>query len=169
MFHPTPRIKGQVYLPVVHRYCQLAMVPDLGEVEAIELDHILEMAEYDPWLTLLLDEADHLIAHGYNLICADAVHQQQQRLAQAIDARWMDHLLADAQARQQTHQLNCQLQQALQREGVYTGPIDGRIGPQTEAAIRHLRQIYSGRYHWINAIRLPLTNALPQDGGRASD
>jgi len=168
MFHPEPHTKGQLYLPVVRRYCQLAVLPHLAEFDAIELDHILEMAENDPWLTLLLDEADHLIAHRYNLVCADTVRQQQQRLAQAIDACWVDHLLADAQAQQHSYHLNCQLQQALRREGVYSGPVDGIIGPQTEAAIQHLRQAYNGRYHWINAVRFPLTSALPQDGGHSS-
>ena len=82
------------YRATVYEYCQLALRPRLDQSAADRLGEILQRAEAEPLLNLLIDEADGLVARLQPCLCNQHLHQQQQRLRIAIDALWVDELLS---------------------------------------------------------------------------
>ncbi len=82
------------YRPTVHEYCQLALRPSLDQAAADRLGEILQRAEAEPLLNLLIDEADGLVARLRPCLCDPHLHQHQQRLRIVIDALWVDELLS---------------------------------------------------------------------------
>lgn len=132
--------QAQAYSPLVHEYCQLALQPTLDEAAAERVDEILQQAENDPMLSLLLDEADHLVAHARGLIDADYVATQQQRLQTSLEALWVEQLILDLRSQQFHQDDRIRLQSFLKHQGVYDGSIDGVCGPKTWAAVEVVRQ-----------------------------
>ncbi|MFQ4134844.1 hypothetical protein PGN35_000835 [Nodosilinea sp. PGN35] len=82
------------YRPTVYEYCQLALRPTLDRAAAERMEEILRRAEAEPLLNLLIDEADGLVARLQPCLGEQRLQQQQQRLRDAIDALWVDELLA---------------------------------------------------------------------------
>lgn len=82
------------YQSTVHDYCQLALRPSLDQAAAERMGDILRGAEADPLLNLLIDEVDRLIARLQPCLSEQQVQQQQRRLQRAIDALWVNELLA---------------------------------------------------------------------------
>jgi hypothetical protein len=81
------------YKPIVQEYCQLALLPTLDDQAANRLEAILYQAEAEPLLSLLLDEADYLVAHHQNAIQEQYIQRQQQQLRQAIESLWIELLM----------------------------------------------------------------------------
>ncbi|MFE4107463.1 peptidoglycan-binding domain-containing protein [Almyronema epifaneia] len=124
------------YREIIETYCQIAVQSDLSETEADQLTAILQQAQTDSALSLLLDEADHLLAHKHNLIDESRIRWQQQQLYARLENQWLDQLLQDMQATSRSEK--AALQQYLQAQGVYAGAIDGVCGPQMQAALKAL-------------------------------
>ncbi|MGB3200018.1 MAG: hypothetical protein WBA99_03895 [Nodosilinea sp.] len=82
------------YRSTVNDYCQLALRPSLDQAAADRLDEILRRAEAEPLLNLLIDEVDRLVAWLQPCLSEQHLHQQQQHLQKAIDALWVNELLA---------------------------------------------------------------------------
>jgi hypothetical protein len=82
------------YRPTVYEYCQLALRPTLDAAASARLGEILRRAEAEPMLNFLIDEADGLVARLQPCLGEQRLQQQQQRLREAIDALWVDKLLA---------------------------------------------------------------------------
>jgi hypothetical protein len=78
------------YRPTVYEYCQLALRPTLDQADAERMGEILQRAEAEPLLDLLIDEADGLVARLQPALDHQRLQQQQQRLRVAIDALWVD-------------------------------------------------------------------------------
>ncbi|MBE9109748.1 hypothetical protein IQ273_10015 [Nodosilinea sp. LEGE 07298] len=87
------------YRSTVYEYCQLALRPSLDRAAAERMGEILQRAEAEPLLNLLIDEADRLVARLQPCLCEQHLYQQQQRLRGAIDALWVNELLATAGSR----------------------------------------------------------------------
>lgn len=81
------------YRPTVYEYCQLALRPTLDRVAAERMGEILRQAEAEPVLNFLIDEADDLVARLQPCLSPQML-QQQRRLQGAIDALWVNELLA---------------------------------------------------------------------------
>jgi hypothetical protein len=74
------------YKDLLCKYCVLAVKCTLTEAEADSMDLILLQAETDPFLSFLLDEVDHLLAHELGLIDKTFIQQQQQKFSAELAA-----------------------------------------------------------------------------------
>jgi hypothetical protein len=87
------------YKPIIEEYCQLSLRPILDDSAANRIAEILYQAEAEPLLGLLLDEADHLVAHYQDAIHDQQIANQQQKLRATIESLWMEWLMQDMEAR----------------------------------------------------------------------
>ncbi|MBW4485162.1 MAG: peptidoglycan-binding protein [Tildeniella torsiva UHER 1998/13D] len=118
-------------------YCTLALQPQLSAADAERLGAILDQAIDDPLLSFWLDEADGWVGEHLNLISEEGLRQQQHKLQRTLGQTWVDTLWNDLQHRTKT------LQAYLKRVGVYSGAIDGIMGPTTQRAIESLKTVYA--------------------------
>ncbi|MGG6238054.1 peptidoglycan-binding domain-containing protein [Nodosilinea sp. AN01ver1] len=114
-------------------YCTLALQPTLSTDDETRLGQILAQAVDDSLLSFWLDEADGWVGEQLKLLPEDAVKQQQGKLRRMIGQTWVDTLWHDLQHRTKA------LQAYLKRVGVYSGAIDGILGPRTQHAIESLK------------------------------
>ncbi|MGB3202556.1 MAG: peptidoglycan-binding domain-containing protein [Nodosilinea sp.] len=117
-------------------YCTLALQPALSAADETRLGHILTQAIDDPLLSFWLDEADGWVGEQLDLLPQNALRQQQRELRRRIGQTWVDTLWHDLQ-----HGTKA-LQVYLKRVGVYSGAIDGIMGPTTQHAIESLKTAY---------------------------
>ena len=132
----------QQYQPTIRKYCALRLQPCLTEAEADFIADLLDQAQQDAKLCLLLDEADHILAHQKDLVDNRAIQAQQAKLRAAIDREWCDRFLRDVTVRAQACHVEHpqEVQAYLKRKGVYAGAIDGVVGHLTIEAARSLKQ-----------------------------
>ncbi len=78
--------KSTPYKELLYRYCVLCAKPTLTDTEAEQIDQILAKAEIDPYLSFLIDEADHMLAHEMELVNPAFIQQQQLQLGNTL--RW---------------------------------------------------------------------------------
>lgn len=83
------------YKELLGNYCTLAAKCALTEAEADSMNLILLQAETDTFLSFLIDEADHFLAHELGLIDKTFIHQQQQKFAEHLKTK-QDALIAIA-------------------------------------------------------------------------
>ena len=126
---------SQQHRDLVQTYCQLSVQPTLNESDTEQLDAILAIAETDPLISFLIDEADHMLGHLKGLIDENYILEQQQKIQTCLDEAWLDEAFQDLAHRLQTSQCK-NLQQYLKEEGFYDGAIDGVMGQSTKAAIQ---------------------------------
>jgi hypothetical protein len=119
---------------LILNYCTLAMQPTLSEADETKMSEILAQSLADPILSFWLDEADYWVGHHLNLLQDDALKQQQGKLRRRLGQTWINTFLDDLQQRTKT------LQAYLKRAGLYSGAIDGVMGPSTVLAVESLRQ-----------------------------
>lgn len=117
-------------------YCTLALQSTLSGDDEARLEDILAQAVDDPLLSFWLDEADGWVGEQLDLLSEEALKQQQGKLRRIIGQTWVDTLWADLQHRTKA------LQAYLTRVGVYSGAIDGILGPNTQHAIESLKTAY---------------------------
>ncbi|MGF1520385.1 MAG: peptidoglycan-binding protein [Nodosilinea sp.] len=117
-------------------YCTLALQPSLSATDEDRLEEILAQAVDDPLLSFWVEEADCWVGEQLDLLSEDALKQQQNKLKRMIGQTWVDTLWHDLQHRTKA------LQAYLKRVGVYTGAIDGVMGPSTQHAIESLKTVY---------------------------
>lgn len=129
-------------LRIVSEYYTLAALPTLDENKAQQMEKFLKLAERDLLLSFLLDEADHIVGHELGLINADEIHEQQNRLQQAIDKTWITVMLKNESSEDSLKQA----QVYLQRTGFYNGPIDGQYNELTQEAFSNLWQEVKQQY-----------------------
>jgi hypothetical protein len=122
--------------PTLITYCTLALQPSLGDADEDRMAAILTQAMDDPLLSFWLDEADCWVGEHLQALSADALKQQQSKLKRIIGQTWVDALWHDLQNRTKA------LQAYLKRAGVYSGAIDGIMGPTTQHAIESLKTAY---------------------------
>ncbi|WOD37889.1 hypothetical protein [Nodosilinea sp. E11] len=91
------------YRSTVYDYCQLALRPTLDQAAAERMGEILQQAKAEPLLSLLIDEADGLVERLQPCLCQQHLQQQQQRLRLAIDAFWVEELLATCRPQANTN------------------------------------------------------------------
>ena len=72
--------KFSTYKKLIQEYSLLAAKCALTSAEADRMEIILDQASLDPFLGLLVDEVDHIIAHELGLIDPEAIDYQQQEL-----------------------------------------------------------------------------------------
>lgn len=95
MSTPAPWMGSALaYRSTVNDYCQLALCPSLDQAATERMGEILQQAEAEPLLNLLIDEVDRLVALLQPCLSEQHLQQQQQRLQRAIDALWVNELLA---------------------------------------------------------------------------
>lgn len=126
---------AQRHRDLIQTYCQLSIQPTLNDSDTERLDSILAIAEADPLISFLLDEADHMLAHLHGLIDENHIIEQQQKLQTCLNEAWLDEAFQDLAHRLQTSQCKS-LQQYLKEKGFYNGAIDGVMGQSTRAAIQ---------------------------------
>ncbi len=126
---------AQQHRDLIQTYCNLSIQPTLNESDAERLDGILAIAETDPLISFLIDEADHMLAHLHGLVDENHIVEQQQKLQACLSEAWLDEAFQDLVHRLQTSQCKS-LQQYLKEEGFYNGVIDGVMGQSTKAAIQ---------------------------------
>lgn len=117
-------------------YCTLALQPTLSAADETRLGQILAQAVDDPLLGFWLDEADGWVGEQLKLLPEEAFKQQQGKLRRIIGQTWVDTIWHDLQHRTKA------LQAYLKRVGVYSGAIDGIMGPTTQHAIESLKTVY---------------------------
>ena len=79
--------KFSIYKKLLQEYSLLAAKCALTSAEADRMEMILDKASLDPFLGLLVDEADHIIAHELGLIDPGAIEYQQQELLALLDQK----------------------------------------------------------------------------------
>ncbi|MBE9136513.1 peptidoglycan-binding protein [Nodosilinea sp. LEGE 07088] len=114
-------------------YCTLALQPTLSVDDEDRLSNILTQAVDNPLLSFWLDEADCWVDEQLGVLSDEALKQQQSKLKRLIGQTWVDTLWNDLQHRTKA------LQSYLKRLGVYSGAIDGIMGPSTQHAIESLK------------------------------
>ncbi|MFQ4135231.1 peptidoglycan-binding domain-containing protein [Nodosilinea sp. PGN35] len=117
-------------------YCTLALQPQLSAPDETRLGAILDQAVDDPWLSFWLDEADGWVSEHLQLLPEEALRQQQSKLRRTLSQTWVDTFWNDLQHRTKA------LQTYLKRVGVYSGAIDGIMGPTTQRAVESLKTAY---------------------------
>lgn len=117
-------------------YCTLALQPSLSTTDEDRLGEILAQAVDDPLLSFWVEEVDGWVGEQLDLLSEDALKQQQNKLKRIIGQTWVDTLWNDLQHRTKA------LQAYLKRVGVYSGAIDGVMGPTTQHAIESLKTAY---------------------------
>ncbi|MBE9112860.1 peptidoglycan-binding protein [Nodosilinea sp. LEGE 07298] len=117
-------------------YCTLALQPTLSAADETRLNDILAQAVDNPLLSFWLDEADGWVGEQLDLLPEETLKQQQSKLRRIIGQTWVDTLWHDLQHRTKA------LQAYLKRVGVYSGAIDGIMGPTTQHAIESLKTAY---------------------------
>ncbi|WOD37862.1 peptidoglycan-binding domain-containing protein [Nodosilinea sp. E11] len=117
-------------------YCTLALQPTLSDADGDRLGEILAQAIDDPLLNFWIDEADCWVAEHLEVLSPEVLKQQQSKLKRLIGQTWVDTLWHDLQHRTKA------LQAYLKRAGVYSGAIDGIMGPTTQHAIESLKTAY---------------------------
>ena len=117
-------------------YCTLALQPTLAADDETRLGEILAQAVDDPLLSFWLDEVDSWVSEQLELLPKETLKQQQGKLRRIIGQTWVDTLWQDLQNRTKA------LQAYLKRAGVYSGAIDGVVGPSTKHAIESLKLAY---------------------------
>lgn len=128
----------QYHHPTLVDYCTLALQPQLSAADEDRLGAILDQAVDDPLLSFWIDEADGWVGEQLNLMPVEGLRQQQHKLQRTLSQTWVDTLWHDLQHRTKT------LQAYLKRVGVYSGAIDGIMGPTTQRAIESLRTACPG-------------------------
>ncbi|MGD1953608.1 MAG: peptidoglycan-binding protein [Leptolyngbyaceae cyanobacterium] len=126
---------AQQHRDLIHTYCQLSVQPILSEADTERLDAILALAETEPLISFLIDEADHMLAHLHSFIDENDIVDQQQKLQTCLNEAWLDQAFQDLAHRLQTSQCK-NLQQYLKTEGFYNGAIDGVMGQSTKTAMQ---------------------------------
>ncbi|MEM9265108.1 MAG: peptidoglycan-binding domain-containing protein [Cyanobacteria bacterium P01_F01_bin.13] len=126
---------AQQHRDLLQTYCQLSVQPVLNDSDTDRLDAILAIAENDPLISFLIDEADHMLAHIYHFIDDDEIAQQQQKLQTCLSEAWLNQAFQDLAYRLQTSQCK-NLQQYLKEQGFYRGAIDGVMGQATKTAMQ---------------------------------
>lgn len=126
----------QRYRSTLIDYCTLALEPRLSDAGEERMADILAQSVNDPLLSFWLDEADCWVGEHLHLLAEDDLRQQQQKLRRIIGQTWADSLWQDLQNRPQA------LQEFLKRVGLYSGAIDGIVGPSTRHAIESLKTLY---------------------------
>jgi hypothetical protein len=114
-------------------YCTLALQPTLSVDDEERLSDILTQAMDNPLLSFWIDEADCWVDEQLGVLSDEALKQQQSKLKGLIGQTWVDTLWSDLQQRTKA------LQAYLKRLGVYSGAIDGIVGPNTQHAIESLK------------------------------
>ena len=135
MFSPSISEHAQQHRDLIHTYCQLSVQTTLSAADTERLDAILALAETEPLISFLIDEADHMLAHLHSFIDENDIVNQQQKLQICLNEAWLDQAFQDLAHRLQTSQCK-NLQQYLKTEGFYTGAIDGVMGQSTKAAMQ---------------------------------
>ena len=83
---------------LVDEYKSIRLLPELPDSEADRLDEILEIAESNPWLSHLIDEADLEIARQLNLLDQDSINyyeDKQAKLREYLEAE-LENLAPDS-------------------------------------------------------------------------
>ncbi len=127
--------QAQQHRELLKTYCQLSVKPVLSDHDTDRLDAILAIAENDPMVSFLIDEADYMLAHLYHLIDDAEIAHQQEKLQTHLRDAWLDQAFQDLAYRLQTSQCK-DLQQYLKDQGFYQGAIDGVMGQATQKAIQ---------------------------------
>ncbi len=117
-------------------YCTLALQPQLSAADETRLGAILDQSVDDPWLSFWLDEADGWVGEHLHLLPEESLRQQQSKLRRTLSQTWVDTFWNDLQHRTKA------LQTYLKRVGVYSGAIDGVMGPTTQRAVESLKTAY---------------------------
>lgn len=91
-------------LKVVLTYYQLSMLDSLSEEQTVRVVEILHIAEGDPLLSFLLDEADHIIGHKQGFIDVHKLQEEQEILRHQVDRTWLLFLIRGSKEENE----NCQ-------------------------------------------------------------
>ncbi|MGF1568233.1 MAG: peptidoglycan-binding protein [Nodosilinea sp.] len=122
------------YHSTIFEYCTLALQPRLSEQDEDRLNDILTHSIDDPLLSFWLDEIDHWVGQQLDLLPEEDLKHQQVKLRRRIGQTWVDGLWNDLQHRTKA------LQAYLQQIGLYTGAIDGIMGPRTQLALESFKR-----------------------------
>lgn len=136
-------------LDVVRLYCNLVVRRTLSDSEVGCLSQILELAESDGVLDFWINEADHFIAHELNLTDEESIHaceNQQARLREGLEHSSVSSTEIDLDlSKELTQRLQVaskELQQHLKNRGFDPGPLDGVLGPRTQAALINFQEAH---------------------------
>jgi murein L,D-transpeptidase YcbB/YkuD len=119
------------YLPKLNNYCSLALSQELIDHEADKLAAIYTEAEDDPLLNFFITELDHILGERLGLLDARAIENYKNQ--QAWLREHLEQTLFD-----QTHRV--EIQEILQRQELYHGPLDGIWGERSSQALTQFRK-----------------------------
>lgn len=119
------------YFSKLDNYCDLALSQELTDDEADKLAAIYTEAEYDPLLNFFITELDRILAERQTLLDDRAIEQYKNQ--QAWLREHLEQTLFD-----QTHRV--EIQEILQRQGLYHGPLDGIWGKRSSQALTQFRK-----------------------------
>ncbi len=75
---------------IIQEYFQLALLQQLSQSQAQRMSEIMEMVQSSEVLGFWLNEADHIIGHKLNLIDENECKNQQARLREYLDAKYLE-------------------------------------------------------------------------------
>jgi murein L,D-transpeptidase YcbB/YkuD len=116
-----------VHATQLNDYCQLALKQELSEDEADRLAAIYTKAVSDSLLNFFITTMDQLLAERLGLLNDETIKShgnQQAWLREHLEQSLFDH------------QYRLEVQQLLQEQGYYHGPIDGILGQRSCKAFK---------------------------------
>jgi hypothetical protein len=75
---------------IIQEYFQLALLQKFSRSQAQRMSEIMEMIQSSEILCFWVNEADHLIGHKLNLIDENECKNQQARLREYLDAKYLE-------------------------------------------------------------------------------
>lgn len=75
---------------LLQEYFHLALLEQLSHSQAERLAKIIDMTQFDPILEFWVNETDHIIGHRLNLIDENECKNQQAKLQEYLDAKYLE-------------------------------------------------------------------------------
>jgi hypothetical protein len=120
----------QSYASKLKAYCELALCSELDDQNAKKLEAIYTEAQQDPLLNFFITEFDRIWGERMGLLDAHSIQDYQNQ--QAWLREHLEETLIDQQYR-------LEIQQLLQEQRLYQGPLDGVWGDRSVTAIKQFR------------------------------
>ncbi len=121
----------EIYLSTLHEYSQLALKQEPSEEEANRLYAFYTKAEADPVLNFFMSQVDRILAEHLTLLDTETINRHGNQ--QAWLREHLEQTLFDGEYR-------FNIQQLLQKQGFYKGPIDGILGQRCHDALHEFRK-----------------------------
>lgn len=122
---------SQHYDLILTNYFKLAMTQQLSDEDADQLEAIYITAEHDQLLNFFINEFDYILGKRLGVLSAESIEDYKNQQA------WLrEHL--EENPFDQAYRI--EIQELLQKQGFYDGPIDGVLGDRSVEAVQNFQK-----------------------------